>query len=279
MSENFFLKIRHFEKFSFQDLTCCIFFQSKVWRVWKLSNQIWRLLFFFKSDTLYFFWFKFCFSNHPFRFSLIYYQSANNIKGQPNDNGWGQNDFVLACGLCLSHFWYYLFNYCVHYGTWFLDGFDDYFIRTTNWFIRVSWEFGKRLVYKDFILRETKLLVQLPRLSRKQSTIFISSFSNLVFLTRSTLSANTYPLVCVDLVFWKELNKCFLYFLLKSLFSAMLGILSTPLFWWLKWTANYQRVVHSWHQFCQWSGTWKVYTDSPRVGSWNRMHPISVTPF
>ena len=39
------------------------------------------------------------------------------------------------------------------------------------------------------------------------------------------------------MVFWKELNKCFLYFFLKSLFFAMLGILSTPPFCWLNWTA------------------------------------------
>ena len=50
------------------------------------------------------------------------------------------------------------------------------------------------------------------------------------------------------------------------------------LFCWLKWTApaNYRRVLHSWEQFCHWSGTWKVYTNSPRVGSWERMHPVSV---
>ena len=33
---------------------------------------------------------------------------------------------------------------------------------------------------------------------------------------------------------WKELNKCFWYFFLKSLFFVILGILSTPLFSWLK---------------------------------------------
>ena len=64
--------------------------------------------------------------------------------------------------------------------------------------------------------------------SRKQCTVFISSSSILVFLTCSILSAKTEPLVCVDLVLWMELNKCFLYFFLKSLFFAMLGILSTP---------------------------------------------------
>ena len=64
----------------------------------------------------------------------------------------------------------------------------------------------------------------------KKSTILIKSNSNLVFLTFSIPSANTDPLVCVDLVFWKELHQCFLYLFLKSLFFAMLGILSTPCF-------------------------------------------------
>ena len=57
------------------------------------------------------------------------------------------------------------------------------------------------LVYKDLILKHTKLLSKLPCPSRKQSTIFISSNSNLVFLTFSILSANTEPLIYVDFVF------------------------------------------------------------------------------
>ena len=67
--------------------------------------------------------------------------------------------------------------------------------------------------------------------------MFISSNSNLVFLTFSNLSANTEILVCVVFVFGKELNCCFLYFFFRSLFFAMLGILSTLLFLWLKSTA------------------------------------------
>ena len=99
------------------------------------------------------------------------------------------------------------------------------------------WKVKKWLVYKDLILEVTKLLVLLPRPSRKHSTFFISSNLNLVFLPSSILSAKIDPLVCVDLVFWTELNKSFLCFFLKSLFFAMLGILSTPLLWWLIWTA------------------------------------------
>ena len=138
----------------------------------------------------------------------------------------------------LFHFCYYLFPDCVLYGAWVLDGCHDYISCTTDWFIQSSLEFRKWLVYKDFILKDTKLLSKLPWPSEKQSSIFISSSSNLVFLTFSILSASTDPPVCVDLLFWKELNKCFLNFFRKSLFSAMLGILSTPLFLWLKSTAR-----------------------------------------
>ena len=95
------------------------------------------------------------------------------------------------------------------------------------------------LVYRVFILKVTNLFVYLPWPSRKQSTIFISSNSTSVFLTCSFLSAKikTDPLICINLVLWKELNKYFLNFILKGLFFAMLGILSSPLFWWLKRTA------------------------------------------
>ena len=95
-------------------------------------------------------------------------------------------------------------------------------------------EFKKSLVYEDFVLQDTKCLVYLPCPSGKQSTILINSNSISVFLTYSILSAKTDPLVCVDLVVWKELNNCFFVFFLKSIFSALLGNLSTPLFWWLK---------------------------------------------
>ena len=138
--------------------------------------------------------------------------------------------------MCLSHVWYYLLGCCVLYGNWVLDGCDDHIICTTNR-LQISLEFKKWLAYQDFILKDTKLLVKLAWPSRKESTIFISSFLNLVLLTCSFLSGKTDPLVCVDLVFWKELNNCFLYFFLESLVFAMLGILSTPQFWWLKWTA------------------------------------------
>ena len=139
--------------------------------------------------------------------------------------------------MCLSHNWYNLFGYCVLYGTWILDGCVDCIICTTNWLIQISLDFRKWLIYKDLILKDTKLLSKLPWTSRKQSTIFISSKSFLVS-TFSILSANTEPLVCVVFVLWKELNRCFLYFFLNSLFYAMLGILSTPLFLWLKSTAR-----------------------------------------
>ena len=140
--------------------------------------------------------------------------------------------------MCLSHNWYNLFGYCVLYGTWILVGCVDYIICNTNWSIHTSLEFRKWLVYKDLTLKDTKLLSKLPWPSKKQSTYLISSISNLVFLTFWILSANTEPLVGVVFVFWRELNNCFLYFFLRSLFFAMLDILSTPLFLWLKSTAR-----------------------------------------
>ena len=145
--------------------------------------------------------------------------------------------FLQVCGMCLSHVCYYIFSHCVLYGNWVRDGCDDYINCTTYWFLQISFVFVKWLVYKEFILEETKLLVELTWPSRKQSTIFISSNWNLVFLTCSILSAKTDPLVCVNLVFRKELNKWFLYFFFKCHCFAMLGILSTRLFWWLEWTA------------------------------------------
>ena len=63
------------------------------------------------------------------------------------------------------------------------------------------------------------MLGKLPWPSREQSAIFISSSSCLVFSASSILSAKTDPLVCIDLVFWKGLNKCFfLIFPQESLF-------------------------------------------------------------
>ena len=139
--------------------------------------------------------------------------------------------------MCLFHICYHLLAFCVHYGYWVLDVRDDYIKGITNWFIQISLEFTNWLVCKEYILNDNKWIVKLPWPSRKQSTIFMSFNSNLVVLTGSILSAKTDPQSCVDLVSWKALNKCSLYFFVKSFFSAMLGILSTPVFWWLNWTA------------------------------------------
>ena len=76
-----FFKFWQDEKFLIQNLTRCIFFQSKIWRVVKLLNQnLMRCIFFIlKSDTLYKFLSEICFSKGIFRFSLNYYQTATNI--------------------------------------------------------------------------------------------------------------------------------------------------------------------------------------------------------
>ena len=151
----------------------------------------------------------------------------------------------------MSHIWYYLFAYCVLHGNWVLDGCDDYIICTINWFIQIPFDFRKWLVYKHFLLKDTKKIVKLPWPSRKQSPIFISSNSILAFLTCSILSAETDPLVWVNLVFCKELNKCFLYFFLKRFYSQCWAV--CPIHCVGGWnelpSAHYQRVVHSWQHF------------------------------
>ena len=184
--------------------------------------------------------------------------------------------------MCLSHSWYYHFGHCVLYDNRLLDGCDDFILCSTKWFKQLPLEFWKWLVYKDFILKDTKLLVKIPWSSREQSTIFTSSISRFVFLISSILSDPLVcvdPLECVNLVLWKELNNCF--FLLSSsrvycsrcwtfcLLLCFFGWIELP-------AAHHQRFLHSWQQFFQGSGTWKLYTDSPRVGSWNRMHQLSV---
>ena len=223
-----FFEIRHVEQFLIQNQTGGIYFNPKSDAFHYFYFKIWHVVKVFIQNLL-----------SKSSFQILTELLSNCCRHQRTTwwimtMAWGKKFFYecVAC-VCLT-FGTIFFGDCALYVTWFLDGCDDYIICTTNWFIHFSLEFKKWLVYKDFILKDTKLPVKLPWTSRKQSRIFTNSNSNLVSLTCSFLSANTDPLVCVDLVFWKELNKGFF---LRSLFFAMLGILSTPLFCWLKWTA------------------------------------------
>ena len=72
--------------------------------------------------------------------------------------------------------------------------------------------------YKVFILTDNKLLSCLPRPSRKQSIIFISSNSTLVFLAFSFVSASTEPQVSVEVFLWRALTKSCLLFFSKASF-------------------------------------------------------------
>ncbi len=69
-----------------------------------------------------------------------------------NDDGLGRKDLLRVCGMCLSHFCYYLLAYCIPYDTWVLDACDDYIICSTILFIQTSLEFGKWLIYFKFTL-------------------------------------------------------------------------------------------------------------------------------
>ena len=98
------------------------------------------------------------------------------------------------------------------------------------------------------------------------------------FSTFSVLSAQIDLMLCVDFVFWKKLSKCFQYFSIISLFLAVLGIQSTPLFLGLKKTALCT-MSNTWPfltTICHWIDTWTVYRKSPHVDMWNTMGPITV---
>ena len=66
--------------------------------------------------------------------------------------------FLRVCDMCLPQVWYNLFAYCLLYGNWILGGCDDYIICNTNWFLQISLDFEKWLVYKVFILKDTTSL-------------------------------------------------------------------------------------------------------------------------
>ena len=138
--------------------------------------------------------------------------------------------------MCLSHFEYYLFAYCVIYANWFPDGYEDYIISITHLSIQISSEFRKWLIHKVLIWKilnykysdHDHLGNNLDFLS---VPIRIYCYNLFNFLIKNWFTSLR------RLRLWKEPNECFLYFFLKSLFFAMLGILTTPLLWWLKCAA------------------------------------------
>ena len=93
------------------------------------------------------------------------------------------------------------FSYCVLFGNWVLDGREDYFVCTTNWFAQISLKFWKWLVYKDFILKGTNFFYSYYDHLRNNLHFFIGSNSVLIFSTCSILSTTTDLPVCIDLVF------------------------------------------------------------------------------
>ena len=70
----------------------------------------------------------------------------------------------------------------------------------------------------------------------------------------------------------------FLCYFLKSLLSARLGILLTPLFRWLKETplCTFLIIVRCSQPFCNWTDDRTLYRDSQRADRWNEKSAISV---
>ena len=70
----------------------------------------------------------------------------------------------------------------------------------------------------------------------------------------------------------------FFVFLLRSLFFALLGTLTTRLPLWLKWTAlqTLSYTCPLFAPFFHWTDSWRVHRDSSCVDRWRRMLPVSV---
>ena len=208
-----------------------IFFKAKIWRVVKtLFQNLTRCVFCLKNLTRC----KFLISVFQiilsdFRWFNIKLLPTSNNTLLENDNGLEVKthftgvSYVFVSRLVLP-FW--LLRFLWQSGSWWV-----------SWLYKLHYQliytkiFG---VQKMVSLQSTSIVIMIIW---KKYTIFIISNSNLSFSTCSILCAETGPLVRVDLVVWKELTKWFLYFLLKILYFATLGFLSTPLFRWLKWTA------------------------------------------
>ena len=137
---------------------------------------------------------KSCFLNLLFRFLLHCYQSVT------------ENNFMVWCKKILYDC---VACDCLTIGTIFLLFASFLALGFLMGVVSISFalpfdlEIRNWLVYKVLNLKDTKLLSKLPWPSRKKSTIFIISNSNLVFFSFSILSANTETLVCVVFVFWK----------------------------------------------------------------------------
>ena len=100
-----------------------------------------------------------------------------------------------------------------------------------------------------------------------------------MFVTCTTLSAKTDLLVFVNLIFGKSSSNVFLVIFPREYLSPDAGhsVHSSVLMVGIDCPhAQYQKNVHSWQQNWQWIDAWKVYTDSPRVSSWNWTRPIFV---
>ena len=205
-----------FLKIIFSSKSCFLgsFFSWKTCflKIYSSSNLTRCRTFNSKSDALYFFQFRIR-NMKIFSIQNLLFKSCFQILAELLSKWYKEKRVAKWQLLCVKGFfmsvWHVFvsqlvqfFADCILYGNGVLDGCFDYIICTTNWFIQIFLDFRKWLVYKDFVLEDTKLLAYLSWPSRKQFTIFISSNSNLVFLTFSILSAKTDPIVCVDLVFW-----------------------------------------------------------------------------
>ena len=133
--------------------------------------------------------------------------------------------FVSVWRVLVSHLVFFD-AYCLVCGNWILDACGEYIIWTTNWFLQVSFEFKGCLFCREYILKDTNLLV-----STIAQQLFCVLFPQWSFsrdaghsVHSSVFVVEKYGPFCVNLIFWMEPTNCFEYFFLKSLFFSMLWL-------------------------------------------------------
>ena len=68
---------------------------------------------------------------------------------------WGKRLYNESVACVCFIFGTIFLNFAFFYGNWVLNGCDDYFICTNNWYNQISLEFRKRLANKGFIWKVT----------------------------------------------------------------------------------------------------------------------------
>ena len=153
MAKKFYFKIWHVVKFTIQNFTRCKF---RIRCRFCLAIFDALSLFHFKNWHVA----KFLFQNLVFKTSFqILAVSSSKFYQHQRTTCW---KVTAACGfnfcfecvafVCLT-FGIFFIGFCVNYSNWFVDRCKDFIIYATNWFLQISLQCRKLLVYGDFFLK------------------------------------------------------------------------------------------------------------------------------